>query len=218
MLPGRGELAQRAFPAVVAVLSAGCIGSFLYALTLDSAELVSWFERWGLVPREFLRGAGGQHDTRQVPWATPVSAMFLHGNALHLLGNLVYLWIFGSALESALGRLRFGLFFGACGLAAALAQVASDPTAWSPVVGMSGAVSGLVAGYAISHGRAPLQLRWPAVRVPALGLMLVWVAIALLAGLSAAGGIASWAHLGGFAVGAVLIRPLWGTPPAEAGP
>jgi membrane associated rhomboid family serine protease len=138
--------------------------------------------------------------------------MFIHGGLLHLAGNLLYLWIFGRRIEDLLGHGRFFLFYLVCGLAAAAAQVASDPDSYAPIVGASGAVSGLLGGYAVSYPLGRLRLLWPPLRVPAALFLLAWIALQLLSGLAEAGaqpsGVAWWAHVGGFVAGGALVRAM----------
>jgi membrane associated rhomboid family serine protease len=149
----------------------------------------------------------------------PVTSMFLHADPLHLAGNLLFLWIFGGALEQRLGHARFLLFFLACGLAAAALHVASAPDSYLPTLGASGAVSGLLGAYAVGGPARRIRLVWPRVDVSALTFLLLWLALQLAAGLSSwAGGegVAGWAHVGGFAAGALLARGLPARPAAHA--
>jgi len=180
----------------------------LVAVRPDEAALL--VERWGLVPRSFLRALAGAPDRL---WLTPLSAMFLHGGLLHLLGNALYLWIFGRVLEDLLGSRRLLLLFVSSGLAAAVLHLAASPGSWVPAIGSSGAVSGLLGAYAVSYPSARLRLLWPAARVPAIGFLLVWIALQVVSGVSSwgqgGGGIAWWAHVGGFCAGAALARPMW---------
>jgi membrane associated rhomboid family serine protease len=146
--------------------------------------------------------------------------MFLHAGLLHLAGNLLYLWIFGAAVEEVLGHGRFALLYAVCGLAAAAVQVASDPSSFAPTVGASGAVSGVLGAYAVTHPTRPLQLLWPPLRVPAALFFAAWVGLQVLSGLGAVrgggGGVAWWAHVGGFAAGAALGRAMWVRKPPAA--
>jgi membrane associated rhomboid family serine protease len=204
----RADVVVEGVPVVVAALVALNLAAFAYALTLEPGALAAWFDRWGLVPREFLRGTTDGTSTGQMPWITPFTSMFLHGNAIHLVGNLVYLWVFGSAIESLLGRVRVGIFYAVCGLAAALVQLASDPAGYVPTVGASGPVSGLIGAWVAVCPMGRLRLRWPPTRVPALTLLMLWVAIQLSSALGEGGSVALWAHAGGFAAGMALGGPM----------
>jgi membrane associated rhomboid family serine protease len=218
MLPLRDDVPRRGAPLVVVCLIAANLLVFAGELFLLVAEgrgvgaLAEFTDAWGLVPREFLRGFSEPRPTGQIFWLTPLAAMFIHGGLLHLAGNLVYLWIFGRPLEDLLGHGRFFVFYLACGLAAAAAQVASDPDSYAPIVGASGAVSGVLGGYALSYPLGRLRLLWPPVRVPAGLFLLVWIGLQIASGLSAdavaSGGVAWWAHVGGFVAGLALVRAM----------
>jgi membrane associated rhomboid family serine protease len=187
---------------------------------------------FGLVPavltgREFLPPA-----MRFIPPAASVlTSMFLHGGFWHLAGNMLYLWIFGNNIEEAMGPLRFALFYLLCGIAAVAAQVALDPAAELPMVGASGAISGVLGAYMLLYPRARVLLGLPLVfvivqigRFPAIWVLAAWFLMQLvMGGIAAAqapgdsaGGIAFGAHIGGFIAGLVLVTffkrrsvPLW---------
>ena len=218
MLPMRDDVPGRGAPFVVICLILANLLVFLLEVSLVATEgggagaLAEFTDAWGLVPREFLRGASQQHATGQIVWLTPIAAMFIHGGLLHLAGNTLYLWIFGRRIEDLLGHGRCFLFYLVCGLAAAAVQVASDPDSYAPIVGASGAVSGLLGGYAISYPTGRLRLLWPPMRVPAALFLLAWIVIQILSGLGAgveaSSGIAWWAHVGGFVTGMALVRSM----------
>jgi membrane associated rhomboid family serine protease len=209
-VPGRGA------PLVVVSLILANLFVFLLEVSLvaggGAGALAEFTDTWGLVPREFLRGASQPRATGQIVWLTPVAAMFIHGGLLHLAGNVLYLWIFGPRIEDLLGHGRFLLFYLVCGLAASAVQVASSPDSYAPIVGASGAISGLLGGYAVSYPTGRLALLWPPVRVPAALFLLAWIAIQVLSGLgagaNASAGIAWWAHVGGFLTGMALVRSM----------
>lgn len=210
MLPLRDDVARRSAPiAVVALIGANAL-VFGLVLLRGPEEAVALFERWGLVPRIFLRSLAGPPE---LGWLTPLSAMFLHVNLLHLAGNALYLWIFGRPIEDLLGWRRFALFYLVCGGAAALIQVAATPASYLPAVGASGAVSGLLGAYAVSYPTGRLRLLWPRVSVPAIAFLFLWIALQVASGVSSfgtsGGGVAWWAHVGGFAAGAALARAMW---------
>jgi membrane associated rhomboid family serine protease len=144
--------------------------------------------------------------------------MFLHGSWMHLLGNMWFLWLFGNNIEDAMTRPRFVVFYLACGLAAALAQVWTNPTSVVPMVGASGAISGVMGAYLILFPRVRvwtmvfLGIFFVRTAVPAWGMLLYWAFLQLASGLTTVGGegggVAFWAHIGGFVAGAILVRPL----------
>ncbi len=147
-------------------------------------------------------------------WITLVTHMFLHGGWFHLLGNLWFLWIFGDNVEDAMGHVRFVLFYLLCGLAAVGAQMLSNPTSALPMVGASGAIGGVMGAYALLYPQARVHLLvvfifWiDRIAVPAYLMLGYWFLIQVLSGIPSAGadggGVAFWAHVGGFAAGAVL--------------
>jgi membrane associated rhomboid family serine protease len=146
-----------------------------------------------------------------------LTSMFLHGSWFHLLGNMWFLWIFGNNVEDAMGRLRFVAFYLLTGMAAALAQVVIDPRSAVPMVGASGAISGVMGGYIVlyPHVRVfvmvPLGFLLTSMAWPAWMMLGYWLLLQFVSGLTAlgdtAGGVAFWAHFGGFVAGAALVKP-----------
>lgn len=145
------------------------------------------------------------------------TSMFLHGSWLHLLGNMWFLWVFGDNVEDSMGRPRFAAFYVVCGLAAALLQVALNPASEVPMVGASGAISGVMGAYLVLYPRVrvfamvPVGLFLTSVALPAWSMLVYWFAIQLLSGLTVlrgatGGGVAFWAHVGGFVAGLVLVK------------
>ena len=151
---------------------------------------------------------------------TPLTSMFLHGGWGHILGNCLFLWVFGNNVEDSMGRFRFLLFYLICGLAAACAQVAVNPASPVPMVGASGAISGVLGGYLVLFPRAQVRLLLvlfifiQIVRVPAFIVLLLWFAYQVLISLpelmavdpDVSSGVAVFAHIGGFLAGLVLVR------------
>ena len=149
-------------------------------------------------------------------WQTAVTSMFLHGGWMHLIGNMWFLWIFGNNVEDSMGHVRFVLFYLLCGLAAAGLQVAFSPDSPIPMVGASGAIGGVMGAYIVLYPKVRvhmlLLLGFFATRivVPAIFMLGYWFALQLLGGAQSLGrtgegGVAFWAHVGGFAAGALLI-------------
>jgi membrane associated rhomboid family serine protease len=145
-----------------------------------------------------------------------LTSMFLHGSWMHILGNMWFLWLFGNNIEDAMSRATYLVFYLVCGLAAALAQVWTNPTSVVPMVGASGAISGVMGAYLVLYPRVrvwamlPLGFILTRVTLPAWGMLLYWAFIQLVSGVTTVGGegggVAFWAHIGGFVAGAVLIR------------
>jgi membrane associated rhomboid family serine protease len=158
-------------------------------------------------------------DSEPTNWLTPVLSIFLHGSWAHLLGNALFFWVFGNNIEDVMGRGRFLVFFLVCGLAAAAVHVALQPASAIPTVGASGAVSGVMGAYLVLFPRVRVRMLFifvvlfRVVPLPAWLVLIWWFGLQLLLGLADAasgapqtGGVAVWAHVGGFAAGALLIR------------
>jgi membrane associated rhomboid family serine protease len=145
-----------------------------------------------------------------------ITSMFLHGSWMHLLGNMWFLWIFGNNIEDSMGRLRFIVFYLLCGLAAAFGQIVTNPNSAIPMVGASGAISGVMGGYLILYPNVrvyamiPLGFFLTSVALPAWVMLGYWFLIQFVSGLLTMagdmGGVAFWAHVGGFVAGVVLIK------------
>jgi membrane associated rhomboid family serine protease len=143
--------------------------------------------------------------------------MFLHGSWMHLLGNMWFLWIFGNNIEDSMGRARFVVFYLLCGLVAALAQVALNPASGVPMVGASGAISGVMGAYLVLYPRVrvfamvPFGFMLTSIAMPAWTMLAYWFVIQLVSGATVlgretGGGVAFAAHVGGFVAGAVLVK------------
>lgn len=185
---------------------------------------------WGLIPGELLHlaapgsliplgeGLACRLEAGGGSALTLVTHMFLHGGWFHLIGNLWFLWVFGDNVEDAMGPVRFWGFYLLCGLAAALAQMLSNPAAAIPMVGASGAIGGVMGGYARLYPRARiitfvfLGFYATTIVVPAIFMLGYWFVIQLASGIpalqEAGGGVAFWAHAGGFVAGLLLVRPM----------
>ena len=146
-----------------------------------------------------------------------LTSMFLHGSWMHLLGNMWFLWLFGNNIEDSTTRSRFLVFYLVCGLAAALAQVAANPASPVPMVGASGAISGVMGAYLVLFPRVrvftliPLGFYATTVALPAWAMLIYWTFLQVAGGVTSmfserSGGVAFWAHLGGFIAGVVLIK------------
>jgi membrane associated rhomboid family serine protease len=173
--------------------------------------------RYGLVAAEFW---SGQDLPPRVPfpiWLTLFTSMFLHGGWLHLLGNMLYLWVFGDNVEAAMGRWRFLLFYLLAGAGAALLQLAVFPRTTVPMVGASGAIAGVLGAYLVLYPWSrvltvvPLFFFLHLVEIPALILLGLWFIVQFFSGivdLGGMGGVAWFAHIGGFLAGVLLVFPL----------
>ncbi|MCC6645966.1 MAG: rhomboid family intramembrane serine protease [Polyangiaceae bacterium] len=161
-------------------------------------------QAWGFVPARFVA-----EPLAALP--TIFTSMFLHGGLLHLLGNLWFLYLFGGAVEAALGRARFLAFYLSAGLVAALAQLVSDPSSAVPMIGASGAIAGVLGGFALRYPRAPVAIITPllfSIELPAFVVVGGWFAIQVLLGISSLGeqaGVAFFAHVGGLVAGVAMM-------------
>lgn len=156
-------------------------------------------------------------DNNPINRLTPLISIFLHGGWGHIIGNSIYLWVFGKGVESRLGAMRFLVFYLVCGLVAAATHIAINPASAIPTVGASGAISGILGGYLLLFPRARIRMYFPPIFlfwIPAVLVLLFWFGEQLLAGLpqlsavdtDVTGGVAVWAHVGGFLAGAILVR------------
>lgn len=218
MIPLRDLNPRRRFPLVTLVLILLNVVVFVYELLLPSENaLNAMMFRWGLVPTRLMQGGA-------LAIATIFTSMFMHSGFMHIIGNMLYLWIFGDNIESALGSFRFTLFYLLCGVGAALGQVLMDPASEVPMIGASGAISGVMGAYLVLYPRVQVETLLflgyfvRLVRIPAIVVLGMWIVTQLLSGLaslgtSASGGVAVFAHIGGFVAGLVLVllfrRPRW---------
>ena len=222
MIPLRDTIRPETMPVVTRLLIVINILVFLYQTGLGTAG-----ERFilthGLVPRRF--------DLGRLDAFRPIfTSMFLHGGWMHLIGNMLYLHIFGDNVEDRLGHLRFLLLYVLSGLAAGLAQIAINPDSPLPMVGASGAIAGVTGAYFLffPHARVvtlvPVFVFLQIVEIPAVFFLLFWFAFQLLLGIgslgmdTAGGGVAFWAHIGGFIAGMVLGPMLARRPPRTLRP
>lgn len=169
---------------------------------------------YGFIPARLFEGAALPPEIAAAsPLATVFSSMFLHGSLAHIGGNMLYLWVFGDNIENDLGRTRFILFYLITGVAAAMAQGLLDPTSTIPMVGASGAISGVLGGYLVLHPKQRITVLIPnagLTQMPALLVLGMWFGYQLILGLAnmggEGGGVAFWAHIGGFVAGVVLVK------------
>ena len=213
---------RHSLPFVTWLLIAANIGVFVHELLLGRGQaLALFFAQYAVTPCEITGAAvGGCPVVAGGPrpvWLTLVTSLFLHDGFLHIGGNMLFLWVFGDNVEEGLGHLKFLLFYFVCGIAAGWAQLLVDPASTVPSLGASGAIAGVLAAYLLLFPRQPVRtvilvLIIPfVVNLPAFLLILYWFAIQFVHGVSVLslrpeGGIAYWAHIGGFVAGLVLVR------------
>ncbi|MEX2183933.1 MAG: rhomboid family intramembrane serine protease [Chloroflexota bacterium] len=223
MIPLRDANPTHRTAIVTIGLIAACFVVFAWQLGLLASGgeegLGVFIRTWGVVPVEVV-GAWESGDVVSGATAGLISSQFLHGGWLHLLGNMLYLWIFGNNIEDRLGRLLFIVFYLAGGIAAALAQIAIDPTSDVPMIGASGAIAAILGAYLVLYPRARitslvfLGFFYQLIDVPALLVLAFWFVLQLIDGLaslgvsSSGGGVAFFAHIGGFVFGAAVALVL----------
>jgi membrane associated rhomboid family serine protease len=215
VIPIRDTVPSRTAPIVTVALIVLNVIVFLHEAALGP-YLERFVMAYGLVPRRLVFWDGDPLDpARFLPLIT---SMFWHGGWLHLLGNMLYLWIFGDNVEDKLGHVRFIVFYLAAGIVAALTQVMLDPASIVPTIGASGAIAGVLGAYLISFPRARVLTLVPIiflpwfVEIPAVIYLLFWFLMQVLEGVGQlgasveAGGVAVWAHIGGFIAGVLLVK------------
>jgi len=210
---------------VAILLALGAVWIFFQGAGLRDVALAASVCNYGLVPGEITgRAAVGSAiplgdglacviDRDAVNALTPFTSMFLHGSWAHLLGNALFLWVFGNNIEDSMGRLRFVVFYLLCGLAAAAAQVMVDPASPVPMVGASGAISGVLGAYLVLYPRVRVNILFVIIIIirivplPAYLVLLLWIGMQLLtASTGVETNVAVWAHIGGFVAGLLLVK------------
>jgi membrane associated rhomboid family serine protease len=235
LIPLRDRNPTRRTPIVTLTLIGACFAAFALELSVTAtggdAALERFFRDWGAVPANITAALdGGNLGSRAILGI--LTSMFLHGGWLHLLGNMLFLWIFGNNVEDRLGRARFLAFYVVGGIAAALTQVVIDPQSTIPLVGASGAIAAALGAYIVLFpGARILSLLFlgffiQVIEVPALIVLGYWFALQLFSGFAAfgaetaQGGVAFFAHIGGFVMGALvgLVLRLAGGAAGRRGP
>ncbi|MGV6850423.1 MAG: rhomboid family intramembrane serine protease [Marinibacterium sp.] len=211
MFPIRDHNPSGRTPYVTYGLIAANVAVFLIYLGLlgNDAGLNRFYATWGIIPAGVSRGDG---------LITLITSMFLHGGFMHLAGNMLFLWIFGDNLEDEMGHVPYALFYLAAGIGAGLIQVVSAPDSTIPTVGASGAIAGVMGGYLLLFPKARVDILlilviiFKVIPIPAWVMLGVWFGFQFVGGLGSdpeAGGIAYWAHAGGFVLGLLMTVPLW---------
>jgi membrane associated rhomboid family serine protease len=234
MIPFRDDNPTRTFPFVVVALIAANVAVFLHQALLPEVDQVLFLYSYGAVPAVLvgkaalaqvipaqLRAAAGTAgigvQALQPAWLAVFTSMFLHGSVLHLGGNMLYLWIFGNNVEDALGHLRFIVFYFLCGCLAAAAQIAVSVNSPTPMIGASGAIAGVLGAYYMKFPRARVRclvflfFLVTVVMLPAGLVLLIWFLLQVWESLTVTaqgvqGGVAVFAHIGGFIAGWALVR------------
>lgn len=224
MVPLRDNNPTRITPYVTYGLIFINIIIFLYQISLPPWQIEQFFRIWAVVPRELTASLLGQAVASPFPeWITLITSQFLHGSILHVAGNMLFLWIFGNNVEDCLGHIKYIIFYITCGVLAALTHWYFSPYSTIPSLGASGAIAGVMGAYILRFPNAeiitliPLGFFSTIARIPAFFFLGFWfiqqafngVASLGIADIGMTGGIAYWAHAGGFVFGAILA-PLMG--------
>lgn len=240
MIPLKDMTPRRTFPIMTLSLILVNVAVFAYQLSLPPHAAQTLINAYGLMPHKIQLALAGRRYTLGEAFAPLFTCMFLHGGFLHIIGNMLFLWIFGNNVEDLLGRLRYLVLYLGSGVAAALVQGMSAPDSTVPMIGASGAIAGVLGAYLMIYPRANVHcfvwivIFFWIVTVPAWILLGLWFAAQLIGGLSAGStspGVAIWAHVGGFSAGIILFlllrprevrmlqpqrTPIWATAPPGA--
>jgi membrane associated rhomboid family serine protease len=187
-----------------------CVGLFLLGwLRHGEAEQIAIAAGFGMIPSVLFGQAALPPELAQAPaWATLFTNVLLHAGLAHLVGNMLFLWVFGDNVEDAMGHWRFLAFFFLCGLAGSLAHALMHPESEQPLIGASGAISGVIASYLMLYPQVRiwgLAFKWIPLRIPAMYALTGWILFQILSAFAdPAGNVGWWAHLGGLAAGAAL--------------
>jgi membrane associated rhomboid family serine protease len=215
------------FFTIALILANVLVWVYVEGAGLSQGALASAVCTYGTIPAE-ITGTGGYEGVELVPGAPPcgfggltlatlLTSMFLHGSWVHLIANMWFLWLFGNNVEDSMGHLRFLLFYLLVGLAATGAHILSAPSSPVPTVGASGAISGIMGAYLLLYPRIRIQTLFIFIifirilPVPAWFVLIYWFALQLLSGYitpmtETGGGVAFWAHVGGFVAGVALVK------------
>ena len=213
MIPLNDDNPTKLTPVVTISFIVACVLVFLYQTNLPVGPDNTFVLQYGAIPALLFGEADPYEAVVTIPaYATLITSMFLHGGWMHLIGNMLYLWVFGNNIEDVMGHAKFIIFYVTCGILAALSHALTDPSSAVPMVGASGAISGVLGAYILLFPRASVLVLMPgfgATRVAAGIVLGMWFVMQLLSGGmsigSTGGGVAFFAHIGGFVAGMALI-------------
>ena len=215
MFPISDDNPSRIRPYVTWGLIAACVLVFLWQASLDTGAGRAAVFSLGMIPARLFGFRELSAELASVPaWATVVTSMFMHGGWMHLGGNMLFLWIFGDNVEDSMGHVRFAAFYLLCGAVAALTQAFLNTNSLIPMIGASGAISGVLGAYLLLYPRARVRVLiflgiifWIA-RIPAMYVLGIWFISQLVSAAATPAnvpGVAFWAHVGGFVAGFALV-------------
>ena len=217
MIPIKDLNPSKKAPVVTTLLILFCFLVFFYELYLPPGARERFIQMFAVIPFEIARGVDIPPPDPLTPYGNTVSYQYLHGGFMHILGNMLFLWVFGDNVEERFGHLRYFLFYTVCGVAAALTQVFVTPNSTLPLIGASGAISGVLGAYAVLFPRAGIVTLVfifffvDVIVVPALVWIAVWFLLQFVSAMVSVdhlllGGVAWFAHIGGFLTGIFLTK------------
>lgn len=214
MIPLHDDNPTRITPILTIATIVLCVVVFLWQFSHSAEGQILIVNQLGVIPAALFHKLQFEQTQAWIPASLTVfTSMFLHGGWMHLIGNMLYLWVFGNNIEDAMGHVKFVIFYLLCGVAAVFAQALPDPNSVVPMVGASGAISGVLGAYLLLYPRAsvlvgiPIFIYLHTLRLPAMWVLGAWFALQLFSSLTASGegGVAFGAHIGGFIAGMLLI-------------
>ena len=215
MIPLKDDNPTNSTPIITYIIIGICVVVFLLEISSPNYSSGALFYSWGVIPASLVHNLQVPEEIYRVPpMATLITSMFMHGGFMHLIGNMLYMWIFADNIEDELGKTKFIIFYILSGIAAALTQVYMNTESTVPMVGASGAIGGVLGAYIINHPRAkvlvliPLGFFTQIIKVPAIFVLGIWFILQFVSSAfssSSGGGVAYGAHIGGFIFGAIAI-------------
>lgn len=215
MIPLKDDNPTNSTPIITYIIIGICVVVFLLEISSPNYTSGALFYSWGVIPASLVHNLQVPEEIYRVPpMATLITSMFMHGGFMHLIGNMLYMWIFADNIEDELGKTKFIIFYILSGIAAALTQVYMNTESTVPMVGASGAIGGVLGAYIVNHPRAkvlvliPLGFFTQIIKVPAIFVLGIWFILQFVSSAfssSSGGGVAYGAHIGGFIFGAIAI-------------
>jgi len=217
LIPLKDMTPRRSVPVVTLLLIAANVIVFIHQISLPPHGADAFIQMYGLVPVKIQYALAGRHYTLQEALLPLFTCMFLHAGFLHIIGNMWFLWIFGANVEDAFGPIPYLFFYLGCGVISSVTQAAFSWGSHVPSLGASGAISGVLGAYIILFpgsrilSLVPLFIIWFMARIPAVVFIGLWFLVQFLSGIgslgvASAGGVAWWAHIGGFVAGLLFAR------------
>lgn len=215
MIPLKDDNPTNSTPIITYIIIGICVVVFLLEISSPNYSSGALFYSWGVIPASLVHNLQVPEEIYRVPpMATLITSMFMHGGFMHLIGNMLYMWIFADNIEDELGKTKFIIFYILSGIAAALTQVYMNTESTVPMIGASGAIGGVLGAYIVNHPRAkvlvliPLGFFTQIIKVPAIFVLGIWFILQFVSSAfssSSGGGVAYGAHIGGFIFGAIAI-------------